>query len=268
MKTDRIIEEWDDAADSWADFVRNHKDYFRDEMNNPAAFKLIGDVRGRQVLDLACGEGYNTRLLAHKGAKVAGIDFSPKLTGLAKEEENRHPLGIDYYVSDAARLKMFSDGHFDLVTCFMALQDIENYEAAISEVSRVLTKRGRFVFSIPHPCFEMITDKRSRISTNTRYFGEAEDCVHWNMERILKPFKTTSFHRTLTQYSASLCRNQLFMKRLVEPQPTEKAIRTFSPLKEVTLRPHSIIVESIKVQNHRNPRSAETKSQKRTNVRK
>jgi len=75
-KKESMKKEWNDAAESWVDFVRKGKDYYRDELNNPATFGLTGDVRDRLVLDLACGEGYNTRILARKGAKVAGVDFS------------------------------------------------------------------------------------------------------------------------------------------------------------------------------------------------
>ena len=71
-----IKKEWDDAAESWVDFVRKGKDYYRDGLDNPTTFKLIGDVRRRRVLDLACGEGYNARIPARKGAKVTGVDFS------------------------------------------------------------------------------------------------------------------------------------------------------------------------------------------------
>ena len=72
-KTRDIKKEWDDAAEPWAEFVRKGKGYHRDELNNPATFKLIGDVKGKQVLDLACGEGYNARILAAKGANVTGV---------------------------------------------------------------------------------------------------------------------------------------------------------------------------------------------------
>ncbi len=65
-----LSDEWDEASGSWEDFVRGGKDYYRDEMNNPAIFKVIGNVRNERVLDLACGEGYNTRILARKGAAV------------------------------------------------------------------------------------------------------------------------------------------------------------------------------------------------------
>ena len=245
-KKESMKKEWNDAAESWVDFVRKGKDYYRDELNNPATFGLTGDVRDRLVLDLACGEGYNTRILARKGAKVAGVDFSEKLIELAKREEAKEKLGICYHVLDATDLKEFSNNHFDLVTCFMSLQDIENYKRAISEVARVLKNRGRFVFSVPHPCFETISIKGKRVSATRRYFGAVKYPVQWKMQRLVKPFRTTGFHRTLTDYFDALYKSKLFMSRLVEPRPTQKGLRKHPPLREVLERPQSIIIESMK----------------------
>jgi len=244
-----VKKQWDDAAESWVDFVRNGKDYYRDELNNPAAFRLIGNVRGKHVMDLACGEGYNTRILARKGAKVVGVDFSVKLVHLARKDETKEKLGIDYHVADAANLSGFASDRFDLVTCFMALQDIRHYKGAVSEAARVLKNRGRFVFSIPHPCFEMVSYRGNRISTTKVYFRAGEDHIRWKMDRLLKPFETTSFHRTLTDYFKVLHENKLFVTRLVEPQPTKLGITRHPPLEQVLLRPHSVVIEARKELN-------------------
>lgn len=246
-----IKKEWNDAAESWMDFVRKGKDYYRDELNNPATFKLIGDVRGRIVLDLACGEGYNARILARKGAKVAGVDFSEKLIELAKREEEKEKLGICYHVLDATDLKEFSSNHFHLVTCFMSLQDIENYRRAISEVARVLKNWGRFVFSVPHPCFETIIIKGKRVSATKRYFDTVKYPIQWKMKRLVKPFRTTSFHRTLADYFDALFESRLFVSRLVEPTPTQEGLRKHPQLREALVRLQSIIVESIKCTENR-----------------
>ena len=52
-------------------------DVYRDYLNTPAFFAILPDVRGLIGLDIRCGEGHNTRLLAHRGARVMGIDASP-----------------------------------------------------------------------------------------------------------------------------------------------------------------------------------------------
>lgn len=241
-----VEKEWDDAAESWAEFVRKGKDYHRDELNNPATFKLIGDIKGKQVLDLACGEGYNSRILAAKGAKVTGVDFSEKMIDLARREEARKSQGINYYVMDASNLEKFSSNRFDLVTCFMALQDMKNFQKAISEVSRVLKNQSRFIFSIPHPCFETITVNGKRISAGERYFNAVKYPIEWNMERLERHFRTSSFHRTLTDYFEALFRNNLHVLRLVEPKPTRKGLQIHPSFRRVLTTPESLVIESVK----------------------
>lgn len=242
-----VKKEWDNSAKAWADFVRTGKDHDRDALNNPAAFGLIGNIKGLTVLDLACGEGYNTRILAKKGPKVTGIDFSPKQIELAKQEEKKDNLGIKYIIMDAANLTGLPDSCFDLVTCFMALQDIENYRKAITETSRVLKPNGRFIFTIPHPCFEKISVNGNRIDAADAYFGETKFPIHWNMKRLSIPFRTISFHRTLTHYFDAVNKSRLHVSQLVEPRFAEKAYQKYHQVDKVFTKPTSVIIEAVKI---------------------
>jgi ubiquinone/menaquinone biosynthesis C-methylase UbiE len=185
-------------------------------------------------------------MLARKGAKVTGVDFSEKMIELAEKEETKEKLGIHYLLADASDLSQLPGSHFDIVTCFMSLQDIENLEKAVSEVARVLKPGGRFVFSIPHPCFETLVVKGRRTSAATRYFGKVKYPIHWDMERLVKPFRTTSFHRTLADYFDALYRSKLYVLRLVEPRPTKKGLQKHLPLRQVLISPQSIIIECTK----------------------
>jgi SAM-dependent methyltransferase len=182
---------------------------------------------------------------------------------LARQKERQDGLGIKYYLSDAANLKEFGSRCFDVVTCFMALMDIERYEDAISQVARVLKKHGRFIFSITHPCFEygLMTDgepiaewtgggegdtakeKATHLEV-TRYFGETNGEVDWDMRRLSRFFRTTSFHRTLTDYFRALARNGFVVTGLVEPKPTLRGVSKFPPLRKHMLIPHSIVIEA------------------------
>ncbi len=237
---------WDKAAVAWTTFVRDGKDIFRDCLNNPAAFELIGDLKNKEVLDLACGEGYNTRLLASKGACVTGIDNSKALLTFAEREERRRPLGIKYYLREASRLEGIASQAFDLVTCFMALMDIEDYEATIEEVARVLKPEGRFVFSIIHPCFEKMTVEGVTVEARDRYFEKLQERVDWTMDRLTKKFVTTAYHRTLGDYSSALAKNRLLISRIIEPQATNEMVKKYPVLHEELKRPISIILETIK----------------------
>jgi len=264
MVDEEVSKEWDEASESWADFIRTGKDYYREEMNNPATFKMIGNVNGKQLLDLSCGEGHNTRILAKKRARVIGVDFSQKMIMLARQREKEDRLGIKYYVSDSADLKEFENERFDIVTCSMALMDIERYEDALSEVARVLKKNGKFVFSITHPCFEYgdmvngepiaewkykegkenAAEKKPSHLEIRRYFGISRCKVSWDMKRLAKPFQTTSFHRTLTDYFQALHKSGFVVTRVVEPRPTSKGVSEYPSLRKHMLIPHSIVIEA------------------------
>jgi SAM-dependent methyltransferase len=130
----------------------------------------------------------------------------------------------------------------------MSLQDIKGFRKAISEVARVLKEGGRFIFSIPHPCTEQIrlNKHEGKMRAAKRYFGATEYTIDWNMKRLTKHFRTTSFHRTLTDYFDALFRSRFLVKRLVEPQPKQTQLKRFPGLQDVQAMPQSVIIESIK----------------------
>jgi SAM-dependent methyltransferase len=92
-------------------------------------FELIGDLKGKAVLDLACGEGYYTRQLKQRGAaRVVGVDLSAGMIELAGTQEASQPLGIEYLVGDAKHLCLAEQ--FDLVVAGYLL----NYAATREEL--------------------------------------------------------------------------------------------------------------------------------------
>ena len=52
-----VARHWDDNADVWTEHVRKGWDSYREHLNNPAFLKLIGNIKGKTVLDAGCGEG-------------------------------------------------------------------------------------------------------------------------------------------------------------------------------------------------------------------
>ncbi|MEI7032915.1 class I SAM-dependent methyltransferase [Streptomyces pratensis] len=72
----------------------------------PGFLGLVGDVRGKSVLDLACGTGFYSRQFMRRGAReVLGIDISGAMVAAAKEAERRDPLGVRYEVGDVSALR-------------------------------------------------------------------------------------------------------------------------------------------------------------------
>ncbi len=143
-----------DAIAEWYDEqVRNGNGLLPfHELAIAALLDLLGDLRGRAICDLACGQGIVSRQLARRGACVTGIDISERLLEIARGEEAELPLGIAYIQDDAHTLAAVPDASFDAVACNLALMDIPDLDAVMAAVWRVLRPGGAFVFSIAHPC--------------------------------------------------------------------------------------------------------------------
>lgn len=119
---------------------RMHLEYF-------TLFQLLGDLRGKSVLDLACGEGFYTRFLKRNGASRAlGVDLSQGMVDLALDEERRDPLGIEYLRRDAATLDLGDT--FDLVVAAYLLNYARDYDELLrmcQAIARHLQPGARFV---------------------------------------------------------------------------------------------------------------------------
>jgi len=92
---DQIAAAWDANAATWVEHVRAGYDLYRDLFTLPAFLGFIPDLDGQRVIDLGCGEGYNTRLLApgRQDDRVRSVD--PDDRGRARERAGRaarHPL--------------------------------------------------------------------------------------------------------------------------------------------------------------------------------
>ena len=61
---------WNENAEAWTTIARAGFDIYRDYLNTPAFFEILPDITNLYGIDIGCGEGYNTRLLASKGATI------------------------------------------------------------------------------------------------------------------------------------------------------------------------------------------------------
>lgn len=146
--------DWEELSDWYDKKQGDTGDLWHRTLTDPSLLGVIGDCRDKEVLDLGCGNGYLARRLARRRARITAVDSSLKTIKNARARDPKNSLKIRYLHSDASRLDEIADGKFDLVIASMSLMDIMDAKGAISEVSRVLKRGGRFVASISHPCFD------------------------------------------------------------------------------------------------------------------
>jgi ubiquinone/menaquinone biosynthesis C-methylase UbiE len=120
---------------------------------------LIGDPTGLSALDLACGEGFYTRLIRHRGAaRVHGLDLSEGMIALAQAQEARQPLGVTYAVADARELS--DEDPVDLTVAAYLLnyaRTREELQAMCDGIARSLKPGGRFVTVNTNPALDLTT---------------------------------------------------------------------------------------------------------------
>lgn len=120
---------------------------WRTHVERHTLLELLGDVRGLSTLDLACGEGYYTRLLRKLCAQpVVGVDLSRGMIELAEAQEAAQPLGIAYHAGDARAVDLGPSR--DLVFAAYLLYYSEDYDqllAMCEAIARNLKPGGRFV---------------------------------------------------------------------------------------------------------------------------
>ncbi|WP_434587379.1 class I SAM-dependent methyltransferase [Streptomyces sp. A5-4] len=113
----------------------------------PSFLAMVGDVRGKSVLDLASGTGFYSREFRRRGAtEVLGVDISGEMVAAAEELEERDPLGVRYEVGDASELKPLGR-RFDIALAVQLLnyaQDVAAMERMCRNVSRSLAPGAEF----------------------------------------------------------------------------------------------------------------------------
>lgn len=193
------------------------------ELAVTVTMRLVPELRGLRVLDLACGQGLAARALARAGAaSVTGVDVTPEMIELARRHEASGPLGISYLVDDAQELASLPDASFDLVTCQLGLMDIPDLAATLAAVARVLRPGGAFVFVIGHPCF--LAPWASTVAgpdgRPARMIGDYLTERFWRSANPAGVRRAGNHHRTVSTYLNALAASGFRLEIADEPPAT------------------------------------------------
>ena len=198
--------------------------------------RLLGDVRGKRILEIGCGGGQCSIAFARQGAIAVGIDLSDEQLAFARrlaEQVAQSSLAggativpPTFLQGDASDLSRFADRSFDVVFSAYALHYVPHIEACLAEVSRVLRRAdtgagafgGQFVFSLDHPfrdCFWDDDSGEESLQPLRSYFTRG--ALDWQFGSSGEWMR--SYHRTIGDWVALLRDANLQVERILEPEP-------------------------------------------------
>jgi ubiquinone/menaquinone biosynthesis C-methylase UbiE len=209
---------WDEHAQWWIDGFTNGVDQEYVEQIIPLALE---ELAGRHiVLDVGCGDGQIARALSAQGSEVLGIDPTQLHINIARERAG----GPTYEVGSATRLPV-ADNSQDAVIACLVFEHIDEVDAAIAEVARVLKPGGQFSFFLNHPLLQTpgsgwiddyILDPPEQYWRIGAYLVETE-----TVEEVEKDVFIRFIHRPLSRYINALISNGLSIERMYEPAPPQ-----------------------------------------------
>ncbi len=194
---------WGKVASWYDDYLETSEDTFQAKVIAPNLTRILNLSKKDTVLDLACGQGYFTRLWKASGAMVTGADIGKELIEAAK----KHSPDIEYHVTPAHNLPFAKSNSYTVVAIVLAIQNIANMQDVFTEAARVLAPGGRFVLVLNHPSFRI--PKRSSWQWDAKehaqyrridgYLSSQKIVIDMNPGKESSE-KTISYHRSMQEF--------------------------------------------------------------------
>ncbi len=215
---DELKAEWEARAEDWISRIQDIETSHREAMLDGWMLDAIGDVADRKVIDLGCGEGSFSRMLAERGAVVTGLDLCRPLIEFARMHRVTNEA---YLIGDMEDLNELPENEFEVAISYISLVDVSDMQSAVREAFRILCPDGLFVVCNLHP---MISASLNWIKQGSlklhypvdHYFDEGERDIARQDDQ---PW--TMFHRTLSTHVRTFLDIGFAVEDIREPTPTD-----------------------------------------------
>lgn len=194
---------YDTNASKW---LRLTPSSLSDFTARPFVFDACGELNGRSVLDIGCGEGYCARELKRRGAgDYLGVDLSPQMIEAAKLQEAKDQYGIEYRACDVVEFVPPHKVDICIAVFLFNYLQVEQMQRVFTTVYDALNPNGEFVFSVPHPFFPFVHSKQAApfyfSSEGKNYFTDVNQKFEGEIwKRSGEPLHVQCVHKTFADY--------------------------------------------------------------------
>lgn len=222
-------------------------DYTKLYVTRPALFKEIGNVHGKEVLEIGCGNGYWLRILAKKGAKCTGFDVAKNQIEIAKNSPFADK--INYFIADATK-KTKLKKKFDIIFIEHVLLEIPNLikiKSLFRETYRLMKNGGLFIVSDLHPFAPQSEYSRLHIEKGYHYFKSGARVKIFSKKPDGKFITYVDIHWTLQNVINAITDSGFVITKIIEPNPSKKLAKKYPALKDRYNKPLTIMIKSKKL---------------------
>jgi ubiquinone/menaquinone biosynthesis C-methylase UbiE len=219
--TKEIKKWWNETSQGYQKNAKIHTRYAHYGPYSPDEdkLKLLGNVKGKNILEIGCGGGQCSIAFAKKGAHCTGIDISEEQLNFAKSLAKREKVKVNFILGDFQNLKRIKSNSQDIVFSAFALHYSPNLDEVFKQVHRILKKNGLFVFSFNHPFYDTINFKNLKIEFSYFKTGKFVEFETWPDS---KRRKFVMYKRKVSDIYNNLVKAKFFVEKIIEPLEIKK----------------------------------------------
>lgn len=215
--------------------------HYGPDIGNESDFRLLGEMKGKRVLELGCGGAQCSIAFAKQGATAIGVDFSAEQLAFARRLCDREEVKVELRQGDLADLAFLRSDTVDLVFSAYAFGYVEDLGRVFRQVHRVLKVGAPLVFSLSHPTYNMIDDDSEQpLLIRRSYFDRSPIDYQHN------GISFTDFHHTVGDLYMGLVRANFRVDTILEPEPTRSSARSTFWRDAFKMVPRTLIVRARK----------------------
>jgi ubiquinone/menaquinone biosynthesis C-methylase UbiE len=215
--------------------------HYGPDIPDESVLHLLGDLKGKRVLELGCGAAQCSIAFAKAGATAVGVDVSAAQLAYGRHLCEEHEVKVELRLGDMADLAFLRADSIDLAFSSYAFQYVQDLNRVFRQVHRVLKVGAPLVFSLPHPAYTPVEPAGADPLTIKRTYFD-----HSAYRNNHAGPELGAYQHTFADIYMGLARASYRVDLVLEPEPARGAPRSWFWDETMEWLPRTLIVRARK----------------------